>query len=130
MISILKSIQLIASIGVTVTILLIYPGIMAVFLSAVGFCYMLVAVAAIGNNLVAIWLAFLFSALTAVLSLLGVIRFLSNGFNYLAGNWQSYDEFYFVPYLFLIIFLLSGLAVILHIVSWKWMIKGKQYNEE
>ncbi len=126
MISILKSIQLIASISVTVSILLIYPGVMAIFASSVGFCYMFAALGAIGNNLVSIWIAFLFSALTAFFSLMGVSRFLSNGFDFVAGNWESQTEFYFVPYLFLVISLLSGSVVILHIASWKWMTQGKQ----
>ena len=130
MISTLKFIQLTASISVIVSILLIYPGVMAFFASSVGFCYMFATFGAIRNNLVAIWLAFLFSALTTILSLVGVSRFLSSGFNYLAGNWESNGEFHFIPYLFLITSLLSGSVIILHIVSWKWMIQGKQYNVE
>jgi hypothetical protein len=121
MISILKLIQLTVSIGVTVSILLIYPGVMAFFASTVGFCYVFAALAALRNNLVGIWLGFLFSALTTILSLVGVSRFLSSGFNFLAGSWESNGEFNFVPYLFLIISLLSSSVVVLHVVSWKWM---------
>jgi len=127
MISILKAIQLTAAISITVSMLLIYPGVMAFFASSVGFCFIFAAVGAICNNRVAIWLAFLFSVLSAILSLVGFNRFLNNGFNYLGGNWESHGGFYFVPYLFLLILILSASVVILHILSWKWMVQGKRY---
>ena len=103
---------------------------MVVFASVVGLCYMVAAIGAIRDNRVAIWFAFAFSILTAILSSLGVNRFLRNGFDFLAGNWGKHGEFYFHPYLFLIISLGSIFVVIMHFVSWRWMIHGKRQNIE
>lgn len=98
---------------------------MVVFASIVGFFYVAAAIGSMRDSLAAIWVAFAFSTLTAVLSTLGVNRFLTSGFNFLAGNWGQHDGFYFYPYLFIIISFGSIAVVILHIASWKWMIKRK-----
>jgi hypothetical protein len=125
MIRALKSIQLVVSIGVIILFLMIYPGVMVVFACMVGCFYVAAAIGSMRDSLPAIWVAFAFSLLTAILSTLGVMRFLTNGFDFLAGNWGQYGGLYFHPYLFVIISFGSIAVVILHLLSWKWMSKRK-----
>ncbi len=126
MVRILKSIQLATSVAVTILFWVMYPGVMVVLACFVGLCYMVAAIGAILDNRVSIWLAFVFSALAVVLSTLGVYRFLQNGFDFLTGTWGQHGGFLFYPYLFLIISLGSILVIIMHFVSWRWMIQGKR----
>ena len=124
MISVLKSTQFVTSIIVAVSFWLIYPGVMVFFASIVGLCYMMTAIGAIFENRIAIWFAFAFSVLSSILSSFGVARFIQGNFDFSVGNWGMSDEFYVHPYLFVIISLMSTVVVIMHLLSWQWMIKG------
>ncbi len=111
MIASLKSAQLATSVGIIGLLWLIYPGAMVIFATAVGLCYVVAAVGAIFNVKIAIWLAFLFSTLTAILSTLGVRRFLRNGFDFVGGNFDGLSGIYLPPYFFLVISIASTLVV-------------------
>ena len=124
MVKTLKLIQLAIPIEAIVLFWLIYPGVMVIFASGVGVLYLLAAIGSFRNNRAAIWLAFVFSTLTAIFSSLGVNRFLLNGFDYFTGDFQPHSAFYFPPYLLMIISLCSILVVIMHLVSWRWMMRG------
>ena len=124
MIKALKSIQFMTSVTVTALFWLIYPGVMVLLASIVGLCYMMTAIGAIFENRIAIWFAFAFSVLTSILSSFGVARFVRGSFDFSVGNWGMSDEFYVHPYLFVIISLMSTVVVIMHLLSWQWMIKG------
>ena len=119
----LKFIQLAVSITVSVLFWLIYPGVMALFASIVGICYIVASLGAIRDFRVAICLAFVFTTLTAGFSWLAVYRFVGNGFDFLAGNFAEINGIYFPPYLILFISLGSSLVVITHLVSWWWKIQ-------
>lgn len=124
MVNHLKSLQVAVSLVLMILMWLIYPGVMVLFASLIGVCYMIAAIAAYRNNRIAIWIAFVYSTLTAMISLLGVQRFLDNGFDYFVGNFEHLQGIYLPPYLFLLISLMSTLVVILHCLSWRWLIKG------
>ena len=124
MVKTLKLIQLAIPIEAIVLFWLIYPGVMVIFASGVGVLYLLASIGSLRDNRVAIWLAFVFSTLTAIFSSLGVNRFLLNGFDYFTGDFQRHGAFYFPPYLLMIISLCSILVVIMHLVSWRWMMRG------
>ncbi len=129
MITFLKFFQLAISFGVIILFWLIYPGVMVIFASAAGLCYLFASIAAICDNRIAIWFAFVFSIVTAVLATLGVYRFLQNGFDFLSGNFNQHNGFYLHPFLFLVISLGATLVVILHLASWRWMIRGRRGNQ-
>ena len=99
----LKSVQLAISVGVIGLFWLIYPGAMVIFATAAGLCYVAAAVGAFFDMKIAIWLALLFSILTAILSTLGVSRFLRNDFDFIGGNFDGLSGVYLTPYLFLAI---------------------------
>ncbi len=126
MIKALKSIQFMTSVTVTALFWLIYPGVMVLLASIVGLFYMMAAIGAIFENHIAIWFAFAISLLTAILSSLGVVRFAQGSFDFLAGNWGKSEEFALHPYLFVIVSLMSTVVVIMHLISWQWMIKGSK----
>lgn len=87
---------------------------------------MVAAVGAIFNVKIAIWLAFLFSILTAILSTLGVRRFLRNGFDFVGGNFDGLSGIYLPPYFFLVISIASTLVVFMHLASWQWTVSGSR----
>jgi hypothetical protein len=120
-ITFLKFAQLAISLGVIVLFWNIYPGIMLILASAVGMIYLAASIGAILDNRIAIWVAFVFTTIAAVLSALGVNRFLRNGFDFLAGNFEQQGAFYLPPYLFLVISLGATSVVIAHLASWRWM---------
>ncbi len=124
----LKSAQLAISVGVIGLLWLIYPGAMVIFATAAGLCYVLVAVGAFFDVKIAIWLAFMFSILTAVLSTLGVSRFLRNDFDFIGGNFSGLSGVYLPPFIFLAISLLSTLVVLMHLASWRWMVSGSRFD--
>ena len=125
MIKFLKSAQLAISLGVIVLFWAIYPGIMAYFASAVGLIYVAVSVGAFQEKRIPIWIAFAFSTAVTVISVLGVNRFVRNGFDFMAGNFPNGAGVYLPPYLFLAISITSMLVVIAHVISWRWMV-GRQ----
>ncbi len=120
----LKILQLFVSTSVIVLFWLIYPGALVVIATGVGLCYLLSSLGAMRDNRMAIWFAFIFSAATSVLSALSVHRFLSAGFDFLAGHHDQQSGFYLPPYLFLLITLTSTVVVLMHLVSWRWMTEG------
>jgi len=124
MITFLKSAQLAIAFAVIALFWLIYPGMMVVFASGVGMIYVAASVGALLENRIAIWAAFVFSTITAILSAFGVNRFLQNGFDFLAGTFDESGEFYPPPYLFLAISIGAALVVIAHLASWRWMVSG------
>ena len=126
MIRFLKSSQLVVSLGVIGSFWLIYPGAMVIFASAVGLAYTAASVGAIRDHRIAIWVAFVFSIVTAVLAALGVNRFMRNGFDFLAGNFDQHSGIYLPPYLFLAISSGAALVVVLHLASWHWVVRGRQ----
>jgi len=128
MITFLKTVQLAISFGVIALFWLIYPGVMLIFASAAGLCYVVTSIGAIHDNRIAIWLAFVFSTLTAIFAALGVNRYLRNGFDFLVGNFYEHSGIYLPPYLFLVISLGATLVVIVHVASWRWMVRGRRQD--
>ena len=126
LITFLKSCQLVVSIAVIGSIWLIYPGAMVIFASAVGLAYLAASFGAFHDNRIAIWVAFAFSVATAVLAALGVSRFIRNGFDFLAGNFDQQSGIYLPPYVFIAIAIGAVLVVALHLVSWRWVLRGRQ----
>ena len=125
MISLLKSTQLVIAIAVIALFWLIYPGIMMVFASGAGIIYVAASIGALFENRIAIWTAFVFSTVTAILSALGVTRFLRSGFDFLAGKFDETGDIYLLPYLLLAISIGAALVVIAHLASWRWMVSGQ-----
>jgi len=99
---------------------------MVVFASVIGLVYVAASAGARGDSRIAIWIAFVFSVLTAMLSTAGFIRFLGGEFSFLTGNFPSHSGIYLPPYLFLLISLGSIFVVIASLVSWRWIIRGEQ----
>lgn len=99
---------------------------MAIFASAVGLVYLAASLGAIRDNRIAIWIAFAFTVVTAVLSALGVSRFTRNGFDFLAGNFDQQSGIYLPPYVFLAISIGAVLVVALHLVCWRWLLRGRR----
>jgi hypothetical protein len=128
LIAFLKSAQLAVSVGVVALFWLIYPGVMVIFATAVGLCYVVAAVGAFFDIRITIWLAFLFSILTAVISTLGVSRFLRSNFDFIGGNFDGLSGVYLLPYLFLAVSLISTLVVLMHLVSWRWTVTGTRFD--
>ncbi len=126
MIKSLKILQLLVSTSVIVLFWLIYPGVSVVIASAVGLCYVFSSLGAMRDNPLAIWVAFILSLATSILSALGVKRFLSAGFDFLAGHYGLQGEFYLSPYVFLFIALTSTLVVLMHFSSWRWLTQGRR----
>jgi hypothetical protein len=124
-ITFLKSAQLLISLGVIVLFWQVYPGILVVLASAVGMIYVAASIGAVLDNRIAIWVAFIFTTIAAVLSALGVNRFSQKGFDFLVGNFEQQGDFYFPPYLFLIISLGAASVVIAHAASWRWMVRAQ-----
>lgn len=125
MIEVLKWLQLAVSIGVIALFWRIYPGVMVVLATAAGLCYVASAVVAFRNYRVAIWLAFAFSALTAIFATLSVRRYIQNGFDFLAGNFVGHSGIDLTPYVFLLISLTSMLVVVMHVAAWRWTLWGR-----
>ena len=101
---------------------------MVIFATAAGLFYVAAAVGAFFDMKIAIWLAFLFSILTAVLSTMGVSRFLRNNFDFISGNFDGLSGVYLPPYLFLAIPLVSTLVVLMHLASWRWTVSGSRFD--
>ena len=99
---------------------------MVIFASAVGLVYLAASFGAIRDSRVAVWTAFAFSIVTALLATLGVSRFMRNGFDFLAGNFDQHSGVYLLPYIFLAISIGAVLVVALHLVSWRWVLWGRQ----
>jgi hypothetical protein len=125
MITFLKSAQLVTAFAVVALFWLIYPGIMVILASGVGLIYVAASIGAILENRLAIWTAFVFSAIAAIFSAFSVHQFLRNGFDFLAGTFDQTDVFYLPPYLFLAISIGATLVVIAHLTSWRWMVPGQ-----
>lgn len=104
---------------------LIYPGVMVLFATFAALCYVAVCIAAFRDNQFAVWLAFVITALLGILSSLSVNHFIQNGFNYFAGNFPEYNGIYLPPYLFLVISLGSAIVVVLHLITWRWLLLGE-----
>ena len=108
------------------SIWLIYPGAMAIFGSAIGLAYLAASIGAIGDNRVAIRVAFAFSVVTALLATLGGTRFMRNGFDFLAGAFDQRSGVYLLPYVFLTISIAAVLVVALHLACWRRVLRGRQ----
>jgi len=117
---------LLVSLGVIGLIWLIYPGAMVIFTSAVGLAYVAASFGAMRDNRIAIWAGFVFSVVTAGLAALGVSRFIRNGFDFLAGNFGEHSGIYFLPYVFLAVSIGAALVVLMHLASWRWLLRGRQ----
>jgi hypothetical protein len=125
-INLLKTLQLAVSVGVLVLFWLIYPGVLLLFAGLVGLCYVIASIAAVRDKLVGMWLAFAFSLLTFVFSAWGVYRYLDNGFDYLSGNFDGRAGIYWPAYLFLFVALGAITVIVLHALSWRWMLRPKE----
>ena len=112
-----KTIQLLVSLSVVGLFWLIYPGVMVLFASAVGLVYVAAAVGALLGNHLASQIAFALSLVTAILTTLGVLRFISNGFSYVSGNFEPHDGIYWPPYAILAVALGTALVVVLQIAG-------------
>ncbi len=124
MIATLKSLQIVCSLEVIVLFGVVYPGVMKYFAMAVGLVYLLAAIGAAIDTRVAIWAALSFSTLTALLAALGVARFVGNGFDYLTGGFSGSPGLYWLPYLLLLLTVLSAAVVALQALAWRWVVTG------
>ena len=122
MIKFLKSAQIAISLGVILLFWAIYPGVTAFVASAVGLIYVAMSVGALQEKRIPIWIAFAFSTAVAILSVLGINRFVRNGFDFMAGNFSHGAGVYLPPYLFLALSITSILVVFAHLISWRWMV--------
>lgn len=120
----LKALQLGVAIGLLVLFQLIYPGTPLVAAFAVG--YVIAAALAAQDRLVAIWIAFAFSVLTLPFAAWGVYRYLDNGFRYLAGNFAGRAGIHWPAYLFLFVAAGAASVVVLHLLSWRWMLRPRE----
>lgn len=105
---------------------LVYPGAMAIFASAAGLAYVVAALGALRDKRLAIWISLAFSVVTAILSALGVSRFLRNGFDFSIGNFDQQSGIYFPPYMLLAMSIVATLIVALHLVAWRWVLRGEK----
>lgn len=99
---------------------------MVIFASAVGLAYVAASFGAMRDNRIAIWAGFVFSVVTAGLAALGVSRFIRNSFDFLAGNFSEHSGIYFLPYVFLAVSIGAALVVLMHLASWRWLLRGRQ----
>lgn len=125
MIGILKYLQLATAGGAIALLWLMYPGALVAMAVTVGLCYVLLALGALVDFRPAIWLAFVFSLLTAVSSAYGVYRYVVNGFDFLRGRFPNQEAFHALPYVFALVALASLLVVLMHAASWRWMVRGR-----
>jgi hypothetical protein len=126
-IRLLKTVQVAVAVVVIVLVWLIYPTVLFAVAIAVAVGYLTACLFAAGDSRIGIWLAFLFTGLTAVLSTLSVSRVLRNGFDFLSGTYESHSELFdAVPYLFLATSLGSIFVVGLHVACWRWVLYGRQ----
>lgn len=125
MVATLKYLQLATALGVIVLFSLIYPGAMVVMAVAIGLCYLLLAFGALVDFRPAIWLAFAFTVLTAALSGYGLYRYVVNGFDFVRGRFPNQQEVYLLPYVFALVAIAALLVVLMHVKSWRWMIRGR-----
>ena len=117
MLRIAHILQLIVSLAVLGLFWLIYPGVMALVASAVALLYTAAAIGALRGSKGAGAVALAFTAATAILATLAVLRFAGNGFDYLAGNFERYDGIYWLPYAFVAVALGATLVVLLQVVA-------------
>ena len=122
----LKALQLAVSVGVLVLFWLIYSGVLLALASVVGLCYVAAALVATRDRLAGIWLAFAFGLLAFAFSAWGVYRYLDNGFDYLSGNFDGRTGIYWPAYLFLLVTLGSITVIVLHALSWRWMLRPRE----
>jgi hypothetical protein len=112
-------IQLIVSLALIGLFWMIYPGVMVFAASALGLVYVAASIGAIRGSLLGGRVAFAFSAMTAILATLAVLRFVGNSFSYLSGSFESHDGVYWVPYAFLAVATGATLVVVLQLYSWR-----------
>jgi hypothetical protein len=112
-------IQLIVSLALIGLFWMIYPGVMVFAASALGLVYVAASIGAIRGSLLGGRVAFAFSAMTAILAMLAVLRFVGNNFSYLSGSFESHDGVYWVPYAFLAVATGATLVVVLQLYSWR-----------
>lgn len=98
---------------------------MALFASGVALCYLAAALAAARDLRVGVLIAFGFTVLAFAFSGYGVYRYLVNGFDYWSGNFPHLDGMYWPPYLFLLIALGSLAVIVLHALTWPWMLRPR-----
>ena len=111
--------------GVLVLFWLIYPGVMMMLASVVGLCYVAAAIGAAFDRPVGVWLALGFSVLAFAFSAYGVYRYLVNGFGFLSGNFANLEGVHWPAYRFLLVALGSLAVIVLHAVSWPWMVRPR-----
>tara|TARA_R110002049_G_scaffold119755_2_gene274069 strand:- start:179 stop:520 length:342 start_codon:yes stop_codon:yes gene_type:complete len=108
---------------------LIYPGVMAIFASAVGSIYLLASLGAMRDYRFAVWISFAFSVATAILAMLSVVVFVQNGFDFLSGSFAQQDGIYLPPYIFLTILVGAVLVVGLQLLYWGRVLRGGGVSE-
>lgn len=121
--TLLKTLQLAVSVGVLILFWLVYPG--AVFASVAGLCYVIASIAAIRDRPVGVRLAFTFSLLAFGFSAWAVYRYLDNGFDYLSGNFDGRAGIHWPAYLFLFVAVGAITVIVLHVLSWRWMLRPR-----
>ena len=114
-----KIAQLLLSLAVLGLFWQIYPGVMVFVASAVGLVYVAASVCALRGSRLANRVAIAFSAATAILATLAVLRFARSGFSYATGNYEWHDGVYWTPYAFLAIAAGAALVVGLRLALWR-----------
>jgi len=114
-----KIAQLFVSLAVLGLFWRIYPGVMVLFASAIGLIYVAASICALRGCRLANQVAIAFSAATAILATLAVLRFARSGFSYATGNYEWHDGVYWTPYAFLAVAAGAALVVVLHLALWR-----------
>lgn len=124
MIASVKIIQLLTSVAFVALVWMVYPGGTALLATGVALAYVAAAVLAMLDYRVGIWLAFVFSLLTAAFTSYGVYRYVRNGFDFLTGTYGRLDDAYLPPYLFVLVASGSIAVVLMHAKAGRWLLGG------
>ena len=92
---------------------------MVLFASAIGLIYVAASICALRGCRLANQVAIAFSAATAILATLAVLRFARSGFSYATGNYKWHDGVYWTPYAFLAVAAGAALVVVLRLALWR-----------
>lgn len=122
----LKLLQLGVSAGLLGLFVLIFPGAMVAFAGVVALCYIAASVAAALDRVIGIWIAFAFTLLTFAFAAWGVYRYIDNQFDFLSGRFTVGQGTYWPPYLFVLIALSAFAVIVLHALSWRWMLHPRR----
>ena len=115
LLKLLKWMQLVLAICTTVGLSMLLPSVEGILGVPLGCLYVIWAVRAFKDHWISKWLAFLFGLLVAAF----VGRVVVSGASRVLGG-QATSFAYLSPWL--ILFLMVAAVVLLHVVSWRWLL--------